>query len=509
MSRFCAWLNGPQKKWSSGKSNADASIERAISASASPPSRPCQRRGARWSVAGQAGDRVLHRAAIAAEDPEDQRRPGRPGSPWRRRTRPRAGRSRPRAAVAATRRSPPARPRAGVARPGNRRGLERAGLVAGGERLAGGDARLVGALRGDPGRVRLDRQPLERRREARRRGPAALGAGGRLARLVVDLVDLGEPGPRGALDVVARGGPRRARRGTAAGPPPSPSRTDARVGGRRPGLGGGHVLVVRPLGGAERLGRRVRAGPGPGRDRAALVGDPALVGAGSGVRSGRGASRRRRPSSEPRVRVRRRLGRHRPRDRTAASRSRSGRRSRPRPSPPSRPPPPSTGARPSAGRARSTSGRGDQGRRAGRRRRGPEGIHARSEQAFQSGARRAPPRRSRSRSPCGRRTPRAGRAASRPSAPVAARGSEARRPPGAATGSGGSSCQRRSPGPPAAGPTSRARRSDRRAWRAGGPGSRSGRRSPGPRAAPAGATGGLRSERLRSRHRGPARGPGR
>src|SRR4029078_2173406 len=88
MSRFSAWLNRPQKKWSGGNSRADASIERAISASASPPISPCQWAASQTSTAthavrslpvsavaavrGQAGDRVLHGRPIAAEDPEDQ-----------------------------------------------------------------------------------------------------------------------------------------------------------------------------------------------------------------------------------------------------------------------------------------------------------------------------------------------------------------------------------------------------------------------------------------------------
>ena len=387
--------------------------------------------------------------------------------------------------------------------PGNRRGLEGAGLVAGRERLARRDARLVGALGGDPRRVRLDGQPLERRREASSRRPGSRSARAVASRVswLISLISASqdraapstssrERGPRARVAEPLLGRFLRRPHG-------------ARIGGGLARLRGGHVLVVRPLGGAERLGRRVRAGPCPGRDRAALVGDPALVGAGSGVLRLVGVATTS-PSSEPRsgsgasAAIARGDRWGQPVGRRVASRS-----------------PAIAAVATAAAVDRSAVGErvglhrhrdGDQGRRGRPRRRGPEGIHA-------NWNRRSSPRRVRRRHGARRRgRRRAGRCGGRarrvPSAPWPPadprRGVRPvpRRDPAGRRASGDRRARRRRA-------TNRGRRTDRRAWRASGPGSRSGRRSPGPPAAPAGATGGLRSERLRSRHRGPARGPGR
>src|SRR5678815_315726 len=73
MSRFWLWLNGPQKKWSSGKSNADAPILRILRG---------DHEALQRVVAGQPGDHALERLVIAAQDPQDRgvgvRLPARP-----------------------------------------------------------------------------------------------------------------------------------------------------------------------------------------------------------------------------------------------------------------------------------------------------------------------------------------------------------------------------------------------------------------------------------------------
>ena len=129
-----------------------------------------------------------------------------------------------------------------------------------------------------------------------RRRPFARRGRGRLARLVVDPVDLAQPVASRAFDRVGVGG-------HATGRPERPlrlllGRADRpRVASRGRLLGRGLVRVVRPLGEPQRIGRLVGARPGAGGQLAALVGDPALFGAPLGRRPApaccrRGPSRR-------------------------------------------------------------------------------------------------------------------------------------------------------------------------------------------------------------------------
>ena len=303
MSRFWAWLNGPQNGWSIGKSNADASIERAISASASPPSRVCHRRRA---SASSPASRATARC-IASRSPRRIRRisaslPAASPSGSRTRTRPRARASRPRSGdwPGSSASSPAATGRDRLARRGSRRGrLQGPRLVAGGDGLAGRDARLVGPLGRDPRGVGLDGEALEGRRRARSgRRPVALDRRRppRGSRWLIRLISASQS--RAPASTSSRGPRARcARRGTAAGPPPWPS---ARRAGRRraaPASARRDVLVVASAGPAQEPRRRPprpRARGSRPRSARRRPGAPRRRG-----RPAAGGVDRRRPRSEP------------------------------------------------------------------------------------------------------------------------------------------------------------------------------------------------------------------
>ena len=213
------------------------------------------------------------------------------------------------------------RPGAGV---GRRRGATRRArrsraarpLVAVGDRLAGGQAGGLGHLGRDPRRVRRlgrgarGRPSTAAAARARARRSTAASRASRLIRLIS-----GSQSRAAASTASGRGRRRATPRGRRAGRPPwRPDR--ARVGRRRRRLGPAGVVVVGPLGRAERVLGGLA--PAPGR--------------GSRARSARrrsGAPRRTAPESG-RLRRRRRLvaadrPRPVPRSRPARSRSADGR----------------------------------------------------------------------------------------------------------------------------------------------------------------------------------------
>ena len=269
-------VKAPQNVWSGGNSSDVASMATATIASTSRPMLSCQRRCSAASVpASCATSRV-----IASRSP--------------RRSRKIVGV--PPVLSAATSGSSSSTVDAGPLRPGRRHGgglrlghVRVDPLVADRERLAGHEARRLRGLRGDPGRVRLQRQVLERGPDLRRgRALAGRGGGGRAGR-VVDVVDLLQPDTRRGLGVVGRGrgGVRRAEPGLGR-LLLAPDR--AGIGDRRRGVGPRQVLVVGALGGPQRLVRGTRTGPRADGELAALGGDPPLVGAavdGTGAGVGR------------------------------------------------------------------------------------------------------------------------------------------------------------------------------------------------------------------------------
>ena len=183
MSRHCDRVNGPQNECSVGKSNADASIDRAISASSEPADQRPASGGAHRRRRRRAGPRAGPRAvAIAAQEPDDRGvlagpRAHRRGEP-----------------VLVER--PPRRSSGGIAPRRRRRGAtgrgDRGGLLARGDGLASGHAGLVGRLGRDPGGIRLDREPLELRGRARPRRAGGARRGRMASRVsLVDPVDLG------------------------------------------------------------------------------------------------------------------------------------------------------------------------------------------------------------------------------------------------------------------------------------------------------------------------------
>ena len=155
MSRDWASVNGPQKKWSSGKfqrRGLDRSRQDRVHQVAD---RRLPRSPLGGVLAGEPVDDRDQRDTIALQQPEDGRRR------HRRKRRSRVDRDAGLVGPQAARR---AGRHAGL---GRRRCLER--LLAVGRRLPGVEARLVGGLRRDPRRVGLDRQPVERPGQVARR----------------------------------------------------------------------------------------------------------------------------------------------------------------------------------------------------------------------------------------------------------------------------------------------------------------------------------------------------
>ncbi len=244
-------------------------------------------------VAGHRGHQLGHRGAVAAQQPEDARRATH---------RQRADRC---GLVDERRHRRPAPGHRGVTVGGD-------ALIAIGRGLAGGDAGRLGGLGGDAGRVGLDGEAFELEGQDPRGLALARDRRRGLARLAVDPVDLEQPGAGGALDglgrrrcraVLAEGDLRRVLGGA----------DGAWVRGGRRRIGARLMVVVRALGGAQRLLGRTGLGPGPGGQLAALVGDAPQVGAGSGVDSGirrdRGGRRRRARPAARRSRPAHRAGR--------------------------------------------------------------------------------------------------------------------------------------------------------------------------------------------------------
>ncbi len=157
-----------------------------------------------------------------------------------------------------------------------RRILGRA-LVALGDGLAGGETGRIGVGGRDPGRVGLEPEPLEGRADLACRGVLAVCGRLRFAGFVVDPVDLGQPIARGGFELIGAAR-RRDRR-----PEPALRRVLGVMHGTRIGSPGGSdrgglVFVVAPLGHAQGIGRGLRLGADPGRQLAALLGQPSLLG---------------------------------------------------------------------------------------------------------------------------------------------------------------------------------------------------------------------------------------
>ena len=274
MSRFWAWLNAPQNGWSVGKSNADASIDRAISASTSPPSWACQRRRPRRRRR-PAGRR---RGCIASRSP---RRIRRISASWPARE-PIASRSRTRPRVRGCGRDPTRRPAPRAT--GRRRFLVGGlgGLVAG-PRARGGRLRArasshaatasraaTHASSARSAEIRAASASTARRSSvgasavAAARSRSIAGAASRVAWLIrlISVSHVRAP----LLDVLARSGRGCARRGTAAGRPPW-RLAPPWVGGRRRRFGAGRDARRRTAArrGAPRPPRPRPRGPGSRR----------------------------------------------------------------------------------------------------------------------------------------------------------------------------------------------------------------------------------------------------
>ena len=144
-------------------------------------------------VAGQAGHHGRHRRAIAVKHPEDPR-----GTAGLERQAERLVLVQP----GHRRRLGPGRSRWSRRERGSR--CHRS-FVALGDDLAGGQAGGIGVGGADPRRVRVEGQPLERGQDLGRGRMLARRDRGRVARVVVDPVDLGQPVARRGLEGVRIG----------------------------------------------------------------------------------------------------------------------------------------------------------------------------------------------------------------------------------------------------------------------------------------------------------------
>jgi hypothetical protein len=157
----------------------------------------------------------------------------------------------------------------------------RGSFVALGDGLAGRQARRIGVGGADPRCVRVEGQPLERGQDLGRGRMLARRDRGRVARVVVDPVDLGQPVARRRLEGVRIGR-------TADGCPEAAlggvlGRMDrARIGPRGRLESCRLVRVVCALGGAQGLRRGIRLAAGARCELAALGGQSPLLGASFG-----------------------------------------------------------------------------------------------------------------------------------------------------------------------------------------------------------------------------------
>jgi hypothetical protein len=150
-------------------------------------------------------------------------------------------------------------------------------LVALGDGLAGSETGRIGIGGRDPGRVRLEPEALECRADLACRGVLAVGECLRFTGFVVDPVDLGQPIARSCFELI---GTARRRDGR---PEPTLRRVrevmhGARIGSPGGSDRGGLVFVVGSLGHTQGFGRDLRLGADPGRQFAALLGQPSLLG---------------------------------------------------------------------------------------------------------------------------------------------------------------------------------------------------------------------------------------
>ena len=197
MSRSCdPRERSPEGVVRRGTRGADASIASATIASTSPVSRSCQRRRASGSSPARLATSVDHRLAVAAQQPEDPRRTAGLERQAERlvlvepRHRRRLGRREPTEAVAAR------QPMPRLARRTRRRPRGPPGTPHRRSRRRSAPRRPRGrAARAWPG-------PRPRRACSR------VGDRGRVARLVVDPVDLGQPVARRGLERVRSRSPR-------------------------------------------------------------------------------------------------------------------------------------------------------------------------------------------------------------------------------------------------------------------------------------------------------------
>ena len=154
-------------------------------------------------------------------------------------------------------------------------------FVALGDDLAGGQAGGIGVGGADPGRVGVEGQPLERGQDLGRRGVLARRDGGRVTRVVVDPVDLGQPVARGRLEGVRIGRRPDGRPEAALGR--FLGRVDrARIGSRGRLEGRRLVRVVRALGGAQGFRRGIGLAAGTRGELAAFGGQSPFLGAAVG-----------------------------------------------------------------------------------------------------------------------------------------------------------------------------------------------------------------------------------
>ena len=318
MSRACDRVNGVQNEFSSGKSNADASIVRAISASSEPAEQDLPVAARRLVVAAQLGDDPGHDLAVAAQHPDDR---GVLAGPRAHR---RGGASS----------SARARRRHDVQRHGRRRRRPRRSRRPPGTRRRPRGPRRTPRRRPPPRSAR--RRPRPRgARDSGRSPPRPCGASRPrprrpASRWLIRLISVSQS--RAAASMSSREPPADRATRNACWAASFASRTSAGIGGRGLGLGAADVVVVGALVQAERLERGLRTLASPRRDGASLIGDPSLIGAGV---VGAPARRIPRPTPSRLQRRRRPLALRRPPARPRRSRwrehaTRRGRSRRPR-----------------------------------------------------------------------------------------------------------------------------------------------------------------------------------